>query len=59
MGDEADGVVHPSLDALRHERVFKVASVEEAVVTRRLVLLKEGLRMSTIITLASRWTIGK
>ena len=59
MGDEADGVVHPSLDALRHERVFKIASVEEAVITRRLVLLKEGLRMSTIITLASRWTIGK
>ena len=54
MGDEADGVVHPSLDALRHERVFKVAPVEEAVVTRRLVLLKEGLRMSTIITLAFR-----
>ena len=59
MGDEADGVVHPSLDALRHERVFKVASVEEAVVTRRLVLLKEGLRMSTIITLACRWAIDK
>ena len=56
MGDEADGVFHPSLDALRHERVFKVASVEEAVVTRRLVLLKEGLRMST---LAFRWTIDK
>ena len=59
MGDEADGVVHPPLDALRHERVFKVASVEEAVVTRRLVLLKEGLRMSTIITLAFRWAIDK
>ena len=59
MSDEADGVVHPSLDALRHERVFKVASVEEAMVTRRLVLLKEGLRMFTIITLAFRWTIDK
>ena len=59
MGDEADGVVHPSLDTLRHERVFKVASVEEAVVTRRLVLLKEGLRTSTIITLAFRWAIDK
>ena len=54
MSDEADGVVHPPLDTLRHERVFKIASVKEAVVTRRLVLLKEGLRMSTIITLASR-----
>ena len=59
MGDEADGVVHPSLDALRHKRVFKIAPVEEAVVTRRLVLLKEGLRMSTIITSAFMWAIDK
>ena len=45
LSEEIDGEIHRPLDTFGHRRVFKVASVEEAVVAWRLKFFKKCLPM--------------
>ena len=45
LSEEIDGEIHRPLDTFGHRRVFKIASVEEAVVAWRLKFFKKCLTM--------------
>ena len=51
LSEEIDGEIHRPLDTFGHRRVFKVASVEEAVVAWRLKFFKKCLPMEKNVAL--------